>query len=63
MQGRGKRLSKKMYLEGQKKILQPFTNFHVLQTGESLSVSAFHITTGFSKQSSRVHHNSCVSLA
>lgn len=51
MQGRGKRLSKKMYLEGQKKILQPFTNFHVLQTGESLSVSAFHITTGFSKQS------------
>lgn len=36
MEGSGKRLSQIMYLEGQK-ILQPFMNYHVLQTGKSFS--------------------------
>jgi len=61
VEGSGKRLSQKKYLEGQK-ILQPFMDCHVLQTGESLSVSAFHITSAFSKQSSQVCHDSCISL-
>lgn len=53
MEGSGKRLSQKKYLEGQK-ILQPFMNYIMCCRQENLSVSAFHIMSTFSKQSSRM---------